>query len=68
MFDRDAIYHGRENKYQLVKDDRHFVVKPHRSKEKAPFVTMGDKSVINASRKLKLMVINIKEETNVIEL
>lgn len=61
LFDRDFFYHRRENKYHLVKDGKHFILKPHESKGKTPFMTMGDKSMTNDSKTLALLAITHQE-------
>jgi len=57
LYDRDDIYHRREIMYQIMKYYKKFVVKDHQTKHKAPNIIMGDKSMVNASRKLALMEI-----------
>lgn len=58
LFDKDVIYYRRENKYQLVNDGNTFILKSHPRKNKTPIVEMGNKVVINASRKLTLITMN----------
>lgn len=56
LYDRDAIYFIKENKYSLVKDGRKFVVKYHMSKVKAPIIIRGKvKSIANNYTKITLM-------------
>jgi len=63
LFDRDAIYYRKENKYYLVKYNKKFFVRYHVNKIKDPITVVGQvKNIINPYKKLILMIVKHQEE------
>lgn len=46
FYDRDTIFHWKENKYPLVKDGKTFVIKPHVRKSVSLIVLVGKMKIL----------------------
>lgn len=62
LYDRDAIFNRKENKYHLFKDGIEYIVRAHRIKTNLDLTNVSQmKRLINSSKKYILMI--VKEQS-----
>ena len=62
FYNRKAIFYHEDNKYQLTKDGKEYIVRAHQKKLNLSLINSGQmKRIVNVSKRYLLMVVKAKD-------
>jgi hypothetical protein len=66
LYDRNAIFYREDNKYQLTKDGKEYIVRAHQKKLNLSLINSGQmKRIVNVSKRYLLMVAKAKDTVGI---
>jgi hypothetical protein len=66
LYDRKAIFYREDNKYQLTKDGKEYIVRAHQKKLNLSLINSGQmKRIVNVSKRYLLMVVKAKDTVGI---